>query len=690
MRKRLISFALSIVCVFGLVYSCFEVFAENTTPNLTSAGYTASINPFVSSGYGGQCTAFVYGRVYEKLGIKLTAKKYTSNGTDGLTKGTTYTSFRNDAKTWWYVNKALGIYEYGSTPRANSIVVWTGGGYGHVGFVEKVSGSTVYFNEANFNNYVNSNYGGGWDKTLHSLSSTAIKKRGSYTLLGYIYLEEEKEETPITLTFSYNANGGTGSMPSTTIAYNGSLVISQNEFENEGHAFVEWNVKRNNDNTWYVSGKGWFSEEDIIANGYTKRAYSGGSEYKLDNSWTNGITGDASYTFYAVWCDSTIASIHINSIGNKHFYYVGDQLETYDIALMVKKTDGSCSIVTDGFICTPSMLSKEGIQTITVEYEGFTTSFDVIVTDSKSRTINATAKSASVGYLLPSTSSETIANQGSYANDSLQVLCKDGNFYLCFVPWGSTKVNATNGVLMYLPTNTVTLSSSVPDAKDYYTLNSTGEINAIINRTTYMYHRPDGGSTDLTYYDVSYKSVGPLEEGTPIKVLFEMNGYYCVQTDKYTGFVSTYEVTFLPFMTSIYVDYPVTQMSVNVGEMVTKDSFDVAAVYSDGSSEHLDTFELLSPDTSTTGTRYAIVSYQGFYNYIEVCVEDSVSNIMGDVDGNGNIDQFDYLYVKRAYFKTYTLSEDEAYRADVNYDDVVDQYDYLIIKRIYFDTYTVK
>ncbi len=66
------------------------------------------------------------------------------------------------------------------------------------------------------------------------------------------------------------------------------------------------------------------------------------------------------------------------------------------------------------------------------------------------------------------------------------------------------------------------------------------------------------------------------------------------------------------------------------------------------------------------------------------------NNDIGDVDGNGEIDQFDYLVVKRAYFNTYTLSTDERKRADVNRDNSVDQFDYVLIKRVYFGTYTIE
>ncbi|MBQ4316941.1 MAG: discoidin domain-containing protein, partial [Clostridia bacterium] len=64
--------------------------------------------------------------------------------------------------------------------------------------------------------------------------------------------------------------------------------------------------------------------------------------------------------------------------------------------------------------------------------------------------------------------------------------------------------------------------------------------------------------------------------------------------------------------------------------------------------------------------------------------------ILGDVDNNKTVDSVDYLLVKRACFKTYTLSSDEYTRANVNRDSLIDSTDYLLVKRIAFGTYTAE
>nr|WP_050608044.1 SH3 domain-containing protein [Clostridium niameyense] len=143
------------------------VFAYNTSmnPNLSSNAYNSS-NIFTKCGYKGQCTWFTYGRTLEKLGVSLPSQFY------------------GNAIDWWNCNIKSNVYSYGQEPRDNSIVVWSGGskGFGHVGFIEKVSGDTVYFNEGN------ASIRGDYDGYVKKLSKEQMKHRGNLYLKGYIYV----------------------------------------------------------------------------------------------------------------------------------------------------------------------------------------------------------------------------------------------------------------------------------------------------------------------------------------------------------------------------------------------------------------------------------------------------------------------------------------------------------------------
>ncbi len=62
---------------------------------------------------------------------------------------------------------------------------------------------------------------------------------------------------------------------------------------------------------------------------------------------------------------------------------------------------------------------------------------------------------------------------------------------------------------------------------------------------------------------------------------------------------------------------------------------------------------------------------------------------LGDVNGNGKIDMTDYILVKRAYFGTYSLDEEQHELADINNNRKLDMTDYILLKRMYFGTYSI-
>lgn len=66
----------------------------------------------------------------------------------------------------------------------------------------------------------------------------------------------------------------------------------------------------------------------------------------------------------------------------------------------------------------------------------------------------------------------------------------------------------------------------------------------------------------------------------------------------------------------------------------------------------------------------------------------SVTLPTGDVNGDGELDQYDVIMLKRVYFQAIIITEELNLRSDVNHNGEVDVYDYLLVKRAYFGTYT--
>lgn len=104
-----------------------------------------------------------------------------------------------------------------------------------------------------------------------------------------------------TYTVAYNANGGYGNMNSQSVKWNESFVVSDNLFLREGYKFIGWNLYRNDDNKWYVPSHGWMTEDEILANGYSKALYVSQRELTLGESWVKGNDDARLFTYYAVW-----------------------------------------------------------------------------------------------------------------------------------------------------------------------------------------------------------------------------------------------------------------------------------------------------------------------------------------------------------------------------------------------------
>jgi hypothetical protein len=61
----------------------------------------------------------------------------------------------------------------------------------------------------------------------------------------------------------------------------------------------------------------------------------------------------------------------------------------------------------------------------------------------------------------------------------------------------------------------------------------------------------------------------------------------------------------------------------------------------------------------------------------------------GDVNGDGKVNSFDYILVKRLCQATYRGFLSQLGKADVNLDGTVDKYDYILVKRHVLGTYTI-
>lgn len=102
-------------------------------------------------------------------------------------------------------------------------------------------------------------------------------------------------------TVAYNANGGSGSMPSTKVYYGVNTATSKNTFTRPGYTFDCWYIYFAADNAWRfrnpsnTSQTGWYKEGSQPA-GWVKMPYSNGTSVSATTAHAGGVI-----TFYAQW-----------------------------------------------------------------------------------------------------------------------------------------------------------------------------------------------------------------------------------------------------------------------------------------------------------------------------------------------------------------------------------------------------
>ena len=106
-------------------------------------------------------------------------------------------------------------------------------------------------------------------------------------------------------TIAYNANGGTGTMNSSTIQIGKTLTVSDCNYTKSGYSFAGYNVCRKSDNKWYAGDNGWCTETEISNKSYSKKVYSAKSTWSFDSTWTSGASANDTFTFYPIWKANT-------------------------------------------------------------------------------------------------------------------------------------------------------------------------------------------------------------------------------------------------------------------------------------------------------------------------------------------------------------------------------------------------
>ena len=228
---------------------------------------------------------------------------------------------------------------------------------------------------------------------------------------------------PATYTVYYDANGGTGAPSSQTKTHDVSLTLSSTvptktytiSYNANGGSvspssksvsckFTGWNTAQNGGGTSYNAGAAYSVNGSITLYAQYATPTAGTlatptrSGYSFDGWYTAASGGtkvtastviSKNTTVYAHWTSNTsLSSISVRTYPSKTVYNVGESFNSSGLTLNAYYSDGTTKTITSGFTCSKPDMSTAGTKTVTVTYQGKTTSFKITV---NSTTVKATS-----------------------------------------------------------------------------------------------------------------------------------------------------------------------------------------------------------------------------------------------------------------------------------------------------------
>ncbi len=390
---------------------------------------------------------------------------------------------------------------------------------------------------------------------------------------------------------TYDANSGTGAPSSQTKVYGTALTLSGTKPTRSGYTFKNWNTKADGSGTTYASGASY--------------------------------TGDANLTLYAQWTAvTTLKSITVKTNPTKTSYYVGDTLNTAGLSLTASYSNGTTQTVTSGFTCSPTILSTVGTQTITVTYNGKTTSFNVTVSPIfvSDITLNSASASVTLGdtkqlsaMVTPSnatnktvtwtssnTSVATVSSTGlvtAKAVGKATVTCKAADGHGAYAPCAVT-------VLPKTPTGVKAVSASYNSVKITWT--------AVSGATGYAVYRAASKTGTYSYLkSTTATSFTDTSRATGTTYYYKVRAYKTVgETKYYSGYSAIVSAKAVPAVPASFTAAKASGTSVKTSwKAVTgATGYEVWMATSSGG-----TYSKLTTTTKTTYTKTKLTKNKTYY-----------------------------------------------------------------------------
>ena len=341
---------------------------------------------------------------------------------------------------------------------------------------------------------------------------------------------------------------------------------------------------------------------ETIANGITCTGFSSDA---VGSKTVTASYGGKSTTFNVDIEAVKLVSIAVKTNPTKMSYYQGDALDSTGLTLTATYNNGKTETVTTGFTCSALDSSSAGQKTITVTYQGLTTTFSVTVIAVNLVSVSVKTMPNKTSYFTGEPFDQTgltltaTYNNGNTETISSGIECTGFSSATAgqktvTASYGGKSTTFTVEVKAIVPTG-ITVKTA-PNKTEYFVGDSYDGTGLVVN-VTYN----NGTNKDITTgFTTSGFSSATAGKNTV--------------TVSYEGFTATFDVTIKAVeLTGIEIAKQPNKTTFNTGDELDTTGLVLTLKYNNGTTGITDTgYTVSGYNTDTAGEQTITVTYQGF------------------------------------------------------------------------------
>ena len=341
---------------------------------------------------------------------------------------------------------------------------------------------------------------------------------------------------------------------------------------------------------------------ETIANGITCTGFSSDA---VGSKTVTASYGGKSTTFNVDIEAVKLVSIAVKTNPTKMSYYQGDALDSTGLTLTATYNNGNTETVTTGFTCSALDSSSAGQKTITVTYQGLTTTFSVTVIAVNLVSVSVKTMPNKTSYFTGEPFDQTgltltaTYNNGNTETVSSGIECTGFSSATAgqktvTASYGGKSTTFTVEVKAIVPTG-ITVKTA-PNKTEYFVGDSYDGTGLVVN-VTYN----NGTNKDITTgFTTSGFSSATAGKNTV--------------TVSYEGFTATFDVTIKAVeLTGIEIAKQPNKTTFNTGDELDTTGLVLTLKYNNGTTGTTDTgYTVSGYNTDTAGEQTITVTYQGF------------------------------------------------------------------------------